>query len=324
MSANSSIEWTEHTFNPWWGCTKISPGCTHCYAETWAKRVGSKVWGDNADRRFFTEKHWADPLKWDVAARKAGVMHRVFCGSMCDIFENRMDLDTPRIRVFQLAIETPNLLWLFLTKRSDRPVQMLPREWMERWPRNVMIGFTIEDQQRLDERCEHIHLLRRQFPSSRMFASCEPLLSFLQWRSLNSDRLELFDWVIGGGESGAGARPMHPEWIRKLRYDCRTRTDMGRPWPVPFLFKQWGEWAPCEQFQPGAHPLGVITQFGTLLQGPDMVSGGDSNAEIICRSGKKLAGRVLDGATSDAIPTLPYGPQLPGVENYGACEVNRG
>ncbi len=92
MGENSSIEWTEHTFSPWWGCVKVSEGCAHCYAETWAKRTGFKVWGQDSERRFFGQAHWSHIAKWNDAARKLGVMHRVFCGSMCDILEDREDV----------------------------------------------------------------------------------------------------------------------------------------------------------------------------------------------------------------------------------------
>ena len=297
MGKNSEIAWTEHTFNPWWGCTKISEGCAHCYAETWAKRTGFKIWGDNADRRYFGDKHWSEPVKWDSAAAKLGVMHRVFCGSMCDIMENQHSLPQSdhvreaRDRVFrQLVPTTPNLLWLFLTKRPESAASLLPPEWRGsgNWPRNVMLGVTIENDRRLLERMPHVVELHRLFPGILTFASCEPLLSALNWTSPRwrgtgcneNDWLEYLDWVIGGGESGNGARPMDQLWIRKLRDDCQDRDDMGRPWPLPFLFKQYG----------GMRP------------------GGD---------------RLLDGRTWDGVPHLPYGPQLPGVENYGACEVRR-
>ena len=85
VGRDSKISWTEHTFNPWHGCTKVSEGCAHCYAETFSRRIGLKIWGQGAERRTFGEKHWAEPLVWNAAAAKAGVMHRVFCGSMCDI-----------------------------------------------------------------------------------------------------------------------------------------------------------------------------------------------------------------------------------------------
>jgi protein gp37 len=322
---DSKIEWTEHTFNPWWGCTKVSEGCAHCYAESFAKRVGfsatgSKfpIWGDTARRRCFGEEHWQEPLQWQAEAAKPGVMHRVFCGSMCDIFEEQTSLAPDdfaamafaRVRVLGLTKHTPNLLWLFLTKRIENAAALLPAQWQGNgnWPRNVMIGVTIENNERLRERMPHVAALRRLFPGIQTFASCEPLLSFLEW-DFRPGRywLQYLDWVIGGGESGHGARPMHPDWIRKLRDDCAKRTDMGRPWPLPFLFKQWGEY----------HPL---TRTDGIHESP-------FGGQAMMRVGKHEAGRLLDGRTWDGVPTLEYGPQLPGVENYGvvreACGARR-
>jgi protein gp37 len=100
MAKNSSIEWTDHTFNPWWGCAKVSPGCNNCYAETWAKRLGLKVWGQQQDRRFFTDKHWQEPMKWNADAKGEQHRKRVFCASMADVFEAREELAIWRERLW--------------------------------------------------------------------------------------------------------------------------------------------------------------------------------------------------------------------------------
>ncbi|MDO9356447.1 MAG: DUF5131 family protein, partial [Solirubrobacteraceae bacterium] len=102
MSKDSKIEWTHHTFNPWWGCVNVSPACDHCYAETFSKRVGFDVWGAASERRFFGQAYWANPIKWDAAAAAAGRRDRVFCASMADIFESRADLVDTRARLFEL------------------------------------------------------------------------------------------------------------------------------------------------------------------------------------------------------------------------------
>ncbi len=124
MAKNSQIEWTHHTFNPWWGCTKVSSACDNCYAELWAKRMGHQLWGTAAPRRFFGDKHWQEPLMWNEEAGLASRRERVFCASMADVFE-RSDLDAQRARLWQLIQSTPNLDWLLLTKRpqnvSSRP-----------------------------------------------------------------------------------------------------------------------------------------------------------------------------------------------------------
>ena len=117
MGKDSTIEWTHHTFNPWWGCAKVSPGCANCYAEAWAKRVGQKIWGAGEDRRFFSEKHWAEPLKWNAEAKSAKRRKRVFCASMADVFEFRADLNPAREKLWQLIAQTEWLDWLLLTPR---------------------------------------------------------------------------------------------------------------------------------------------------------------------------------------------------------------
>ena len=107
MGKDTEIGWTDHSWNPWWGCTKVSPGCANCYAEKFSKRVGHRVWGDQAPRRFLGDKHWAQPLKWNAAAAKAGERHRVFCASMADVFEDRDDLAESRISLILLIEDTP-------------------------------------------------------------------------------------------------------------------------------------------------------------------------------------------------------------------------
>src|SRR5258707_547906 len=127
MSQQSAIEWTDHTYNPWWGCTKISAGCDHCYADTLSTRYGHDVWGPDAPRRFFGDKHWAEPIKWDRDAAAAGVRRRVFCGSMCDWAEGRHDQAEARTRLFALIEATPNLDWQLLTKRPGAIPHLVPK-----------------------------------------------------------------------------------------------------------------------------------------------------------------------------------------------------
>jgi protein gp37 len=222
MGANSAIEWTDHTFNPWWGCTKVSPGCKNCYAETFSKRVGLKVWGDDAPRRFFGDKHWAEPLKWDREAKAAGVRKRVFCGSMCDILENSRDLDVARIRLGFLIQSTLHLDWLLLSKRPEMFTGLLPSFIASP---NVWTLTTVESPAYL-HRIQHI----RNLPSVVRGLSMEPLLADIPDIGYHLDGI---DWVIVGGESGPGARPMRPDWARRIRDAC---VDRG----IAFFFKQWG------------------------------------------------------------------------------------
>jgi protein gp37 len=173
MGKNSGITWCDHTFNPWWGCVKVSEGCKRCYAETWAKRMGLDVFGPRKERRFFGEAHWNEPLKWNRDAAANGSQARVFCASMADVFEDdRGDLVEPRLKLWKLMGETPNLDWLVLTKRPERIKWNAPQEWIGRGgPDNIFMGTTIENQAVAKQRIAD--LLR--WPG-RNFISVEPML----------------------------------------------------------------------------------------------------------------------------------------------------
>ncbi len=240
MGSSTKISWTDHTFNPWWGCTRVSPGCEHCYAETFSKRVGQSIWGVQAPRRFFGDKHWNEPKRWNAAAEKAGVKARVFCASMADVFEDRRDLDGERDKLWDLIEATPQLDWQLLTKRPENVWRMTPPEILE----TVWVGTTAEDQGRLDERSAILVGLKARV----RFLSCEPLLSALV---IAPDVLMGLDWVIAGAESGPGARPMDEVWVRSLRDQCATagvwffykqRIEHGKKVELPVLDgRQWAE-----------------------------------------------------------------------------------
>jgi len=226
MSANSSIEWTDHTFNPWWGCSRVSPGCENCYAETLSARYGHRVWGPakTTPRRIFGPQHWAEPLKWNAAAVQAGVRKRVFCASMSDVFEDHPDVGEHRAALWRLIEQTPALDWLLLTKRPENIRKMLPASWLEDFRANVWLGTSVEDPRRARERIP----LLVDVPGAVRFLSCEPLVE-----ALPNLPLAGIDWLIVGGESGPGARPMQPDWALDLRTQCK---DAG----VAFFFKQTG------------------------------------------------------------------------------------
>jgi protein gp37 len=276
MAKNSQIEWTHHTFNPWWGCAKVSPACDNCYAEAWAKRVGQEIWGADAPRRLFNDAHWREPLAWNEEARAAGQRSRVFCASMADAFERRAELNDHRGRLWKLIQSTPWLDWLLLTKRPQNVASMVP--WADKWPGNVWLGTSVENQAFAERRLPF--LLKN--PAAVRFLSCEPLLGPLDLRAW-FDREGLFkiDWVIAGGESGPRSRPMHPDWAVGLLRQCQ---DLG----VPFHFKQWGHWVPAE-----------------LLAGPEtpaLLTLGNERPVKMVPASKKLAGRTLDGTTWDGLP----------------------
>lgn len=209
MGKNSRIEWTHHTFNPWWGCVKVSPACTHCYAERDSKRFGFALWGPDSERRFFGDKHWNEPLKWNRTAGLEGDRHRVFCASMADVFEDRPELDPHRTRLWNLIEETSNLDWLLLTKRPENAPRMLP--W-KTCPTNVWFGVTMEDQEWLLHRLEAFKAVSARIK----FVSIEPMLGPVDLSPLAGH----VHWVIAGAESGNGARHTHIDWVRSLRDWC--------------------------------------------------------------------------------------------------------
>lgn len=127
---NSRIAWCDHTFNPWWGCTRVSPGCRNCYAEALSKRTGHDVWGQEAPRRMLSDAHWRQPLAWEAEAAQAGRPALVFCASMADVFEDRPDLVSERGRLFALIQATPHLRWLLLTKRPENVPRLVPASWL--------------------------------------------------------------------------------------------------------------------------------------------------------------------------------------------------
>lgn len=212
MGRFSKIQWCHHSFNGWWGCSRVSPACTFCYAEAFAKRTGHGVWGKESPRRFFGEKHWNEPRKWNRKAQERGVRERVFSASMADVFEERSDLDESRLRLWNLIEETPNLDWLLLTKRPWNISSMVPRSWMSRPAPNVWYGTTTENQEWADKRIPPLF----EVPAVVRFISAEPLLGrvnfHLNWPGLS--------WVIAGCESGPKARPTEWEWFRSLRDQC--------------------------------------------------------------------------------------------------------
>jgi protein gp37 len=227
MAENSKIEWTDHTFNPWVGCTNVSPGCDHCYAESWSKRSGLVKWGNNPRRRT-SVAYWRAPLKWNEYAPAFGARHgrrqRVFCASLADVFDNQIECGW-RDDLFALIKATPAIDWLLLTKRPQNIRKMLPQDWSTNGYHNVWLGTTCEDQDRYDQRWPVL----RKIPASVRFISYEPAIGPLRLNRAG----EQPDWLISGGESGHGARPMNPQWVRDLLSDCQ---ELG---VAPF-HKQWG------------------------------------------------------------------------------------
>jgi protein gp37 len=221
---NSSIEWTHHTFNPWIGCTQVSPACDICYAMIlMALRYHRVEWGAGKPRVRTTADYWRQPLRWNRDAEQAGVRERVFCASLADVFDGEMPeiLDGWRADLWELIALTPHLDWLLLTKRPGNVLRMVP--WGDRWPKNVWIGTSVENKEWAERRLPVIS----RIPAVVRFVSAEPLLGDF---SLHDYPV---DWVIAGGESGNGFRELNPAHARSLRDQCQA---LGKR----FFFKQWG------------------------------------------------------------------------------------
>lgn len=255
----TSIQWTDYTFNPWQGCQRVSPGCVNCYAEARDVRFNrGKHWGPQGTRARTSAETWRKPLAWNAKAKEKGTRYRVFCASIADVFEDRPELLEWRRELFGLIASTPDLDWLLLTKRPENIRRLWPETITEpggagvnacpppgatAWP-NVWIGTTVEDQRRANERIPEL----LKVSAAVRFLSVEPLLEAVQLPRfclcgcgktvdaalrepsyLNSEQREDgmrvglgVDWVIIGGESGRWARPFNVEWARDLVKQCRT------------------------------------------------------------------------------------------------------
>lgn len=271
---HTAISWCDSTFNPWIGCTKVSPACDHCYAERLMDtRLGRVQWGAGQARKRTSAATWRQPLAWERDWENFLTLHgrrrRVFCASLADVFDNEVDPQW-RADLFALINATPHLDWLLLTKRIGNAAGMLAVTpgWL---PPNVWLGATICNQAEADRDIPKLLAL----PARVRFLSIEPMLGPVNltripmgdtcaseccgnWRldvlkgasycgeaerdpRDESDEADSrIDWVICGGESGPQARPMHPDWVRSLRDQCAAAG-------VPFHFKQWGEWLPISE-----------------------------------------------------------------------------
>jgi protein gp37 len=309
VSASTSIEWTRSddgsagsTWNPVTGCTKVSEGCDHCYAETFAERwrgVPGHPFEQGFDVRLWPERLTL-PLQW----RRP---RRVFLNSMSDLWHEAVGADLIA-RVFAVIAVAEQHTFQVLTKRPGRMHSLLGDEgfWDQvgkaarlydpsaeamaaiegRLLPNLWLGVSVETQKWVPVR---LGKLAATSVAAVRFASCEPLLGELDIRRWLADGLE---WVIAGGESGPGARPMHPDWARSLRDQCLAAG-------VPYFFKQWGAFAP----EADGHDRGgihFIDRRGQSWNGMEMPARPD--AVGMRRVGKGRAGRMLDGRTWDEFP----------------------
>lgn len=337
MADQSKIEWTDATWNPVTGCTKVSPGCDHCYAETFAERWrGTK--GHHFENGFDVQlrpERLDQPLSWKKP-------RKVFVNSMSDLFHK----DVPDLfitQVFDVMEQAKQHTFQVLTKRHDRMRAFVQRreaakreyaekfdhcpteamrnspaaEWARKRavtpPENIWLGVSVEDQKWADIRIPSL----LETPAAVRFLSCEPLLGPVDLTK-HLDRYEYkgsehrddvggvdwygprIGWVIAGGESGPGARPAHPDWFRQLRDQCQSAE-------VAFHFKQWGEWVPESLWlHRDTAPAAFLSAEGTtrlLVNGKPTAAPMSRGQDItIRRVGKKTAGRELDGRTWDEFP----------------------
>lgn len=365
MSANTKIEWCDHTFNPWIGCQKVSPACLHCYAEKSTpvrvlRAKGVETWGVHAPRHRTSAATWKGMRDWNAAHDAFHALHgrrqRVFCASLADVFDNAVHIAW-FTEFLDLCRLTPHLDKLLLTKRiglverrlaealeyaSEVMLNPLLANWIVTWldgdpPPDIWLGTTIVNQPEADRDITKLQAA----PARVRFLSMEPLLGPVDLGLCNCDGGSrpgpggvggvtctrcggtggpLVDWVIVGGESGPGARPMHPDWARSLRDQCAAAC-------VPFFFKQWGEWSahPVDPEGCSAHLCCIDLQGrecalsrgetahakdegwwflppwpGRGTWGPDGIPDG---VVEVRHTGKKAAGRHLDGRTHDEFPS---------------------
>lgn len=325
MGRESGIQWTDATFNPWRGCTKVSPGCANCYAERQSHRNPAVLgkWGPGAPRVSAADSYWRQPELWCKQARRERRRIKVFCASLADVF----DAEAPRQarnRLWSLITSTSGQIWgfdqggldwLILTKRPERIGDVLREDGVRPsffHDNGCWVGVSVESQEFL-----------RRFWSVRHWSrvpwiSAEPLLGPLTMPEV----LQECRWIVAGGESGPKARPLHPDWVRSIRDQCQAAA-------VPFFWKQWGEWMPADDSpMPEPEPKTVLqgtpgectvmVRPGTTIcwvdaDGPVKIVGddgrftGDSPRGVcMARVGKAKAGRLLDGREWSEFPEVAH------------------
>jgi protein gp37 len=319
MSAQSKIEWTDKTWNPVTGCTKVSQGCKHCYAETFYERFHGKGSFKNV---ICHPDRLGQPLKWKKPSM-------IFVNSMSDLFHE----DVPFEFIDKVFVIMKAAYWhtfQVLTKRADRMLEYFSSDRPKLlddaclammsegkydipsmvcyvqsedtrsygYPtENIWLGVSVEDQKAADER---IPLLLK-VPAAVRFLSCEPLfgeiklyLGLLKTARRGDQGIH---WLICGGESGTGARPMHPDWARSLRDQCKAAD-------VPFFFKQWGEWKPAKLLWYKDFKGRDMPEFDPDAYFPFGVDNAITTGFYFKRAGKKKAGRLLDNQVHDEFPNL--------------------
>lgn len=319
MAETSGITWTDATYNPWIGCTKVGPGCDHCYAEAdFDLRKGRVKWGAGNPRS--RTKTGAHPHAWnrahDAFFSEHGRNRRVFSASLADIFDNEVP-SVWRADFWNTVAETRCLEWYIVTKRISNVEKMLPTPWAQDLFGHIVLLVTVVNQEEVDRDVPRLLALKAKYPWMRVGLSIEPMLGQIHFGSIKFDNGERIvsaldglygvrvgsgyeasglgtgiDWIICGGESGLQARPIHPGWVRSLRDQCRAAH-------VPFHFKQWGEWAPLPERSEDEIASRTVQMQNRGLPIPSLPE------EWCIRIGKARAGRVLDGIEHNGFPAEP-------------------
>ncbi len=336
----TTIEWAHFTFNPWTRCTRVSPACDNCYAETWAGRAthpkdadgkALPLWGADAPRDPTSAHNWRQPLKWNRDAEVAGEWKRVVCASLADVFEDHPAITASgaRERLWDLIEATTWLDWMLLTKRPENIMTMVPERWRAGLPANIWIGTTAESQEWAAKRIPHL----RRVPAVVRFLSIEPMVGPVDLDPPTCPMCGGHEWVAGSD----GATPFCPEHSTEMAFGawldpCADARQAGinlvivggesggnaRPlhpaWAralrdqcaeagVAFHFKQWGEWAITEA-QPGGDLGGDMRRGVVRIVKPEGENDGHfrKGDAMMRRVGKKTAGRLLDGRTWDEMP----------------------
>lgn len=339
MGEVTGISWCNHTFNPWIGCTKVSPACDGCYAEvSTPSRVHGVLWG-NHPRRRTSPSTWAQPLAWNRKAERQGTRPFVFCASLADVFDNQVPAEW-RGDLFDLIRATPNLTWLLLTKRPSMIAKLFVetltperrKAWgsgvglgESLWPRNAAIGCTVVTQEEADRDVPALLLAKGGLKPAFAFLSMEPLLGPVDLHKIMlrrdgglpnamSTRLgdyilpligaftdsPTLDWIITGGETDQGAHKARPTHPDWLR-SIRDQCVVAG---VPYHHKQNGEWM-LGQVDPVDRPgwLNVRGEWGVTCVGPTTPDF-EHYEQGFAHVGKKRSGRLLDGVLHDAMPAV--------------------
>ena len=306
MGEKSGINWTDHTYNEWKGCTQVGPGCDHCYAKGWGLRYGV-AWGPGQPRSRASESTRKLPHRWNRRAARNGVREVVFGGSLMDVLDHEVTQQW-RDDLFRTIEETPWLDWVLLTKRIGNAKGMLPKRWLAKPPDNVWPGATICNQAEADR--DAGKLLELAGMGWKVWLSIEPLIGPVV---IPEELLGMLSGIVVGGESGPKARPMHPDWPRVLQDQCETAG-------VAFFFKGWGEYRYWRDIAEGySNRTAYRPGYGSGLnwkggfwgetinpKQPEfagtfrIVDPGGENASV--RVGKKTAGRELNGKLHDDLP----------------------